>query len=116
MQSSATVTYLNDNFIAADSPKLTSKQTNQLQRGKSLGTALPHIPSYGGSGSSNVSRRSSVGFPSSSTRQQQPQRPHSIVVVKAASDLMTNEQDADLVRLAVSPSHYLSLFFFLCEF
>ncbi|XP_034247397.1 BLOC-1-related complex subunit 5 isoform X2 [Thrips palmi] len=84
-----------------DSPKLSNKQ--QLQRGRSLGGAMPSLQLQ--SGSANKNRHSTGGMISGSSQKwnQQAQRPHSIVVVKAAADPVTLEKDTDLVRLQNVP-------------
>lgn len=83
-----------------DSPKLSNKQ--QLHRGRSLGGAIPSLQQ---SGSANKNRHSTGGMISGTSQKwnQQAQRPHSIVVVKAAADPVTLEKDPDLVRLQNVP-------------
>lgn len=87
-----------------DSPKLSNKQ--QLHRGRSLGGAIPslHLQSTGNA-SANKNRHSTGGIISGNAQKwsQQTQRPHSIVVVKAAADPVTLEKDPDLVRLQNVP-------------
>lgn len=68
------------------------------------------------SGSANKNRHSTGGMISGSSQKwnQQAQRPHSIVVVKAAADPVTLEKDPDLVRLQVKLSlPYMHQFEFL---
>ncbi|KAJ1527464.1 hypothetical protein ONE63_007439 [Megalurothrips usitatus] len=84
-----------------DSPKLSNKQ--QLQRGRSLGGAIPNLHLQSG-GSANKNRHSTGGIISGTQKwSQQSQRPHSIVVVKAAADPLSLERDPDLVRLQNVP-------------
>ncbi|RZF36983.1 hypothetical protein LSTR_LSTR004671 [Laodelphax striatellus] len=79
-----------------DSPKLSSKQTSHLTRGKSLGTASGLISSPDSSKRNFLKKQSSSSKAPISTA-------HNIVVVKPALPHETAEKDPDILRLQSVP-------------